>query len=139
MKNSRLVWVTALLLFWGSVANASSDVPPHLTLARQVVDNIQPEDNTYVLGGQIVKFPGDLFSSKYSMRADCSGFLQAIFQRANYFTHSQMAFVKSAAGRTRHTAEDFVLSIETEKGFKQIKGVQNIQPGDLLAHTMLNL
>jgi hypothetical protein len=39
--------------------------------------------------------------------------------------------------RTRPAAEDFVYSIETEKGFERIRDVRAIRPGDLLAHAML--
>ncbi len=126
------------LLLCCSFVVASADIPPHLALARQVVDNIQPEDNSYALGGQTVRFPGDLFSSKYSVRVDCSGFVLALFERAKYSTQSRMAYLKTRSKKIRPVAEDFVLSIETEQGFTHIKEVTHLQPGDLLAHAMLS-
>ena len=137
-KRAYITWV-ALLLGVSSLA-AQSDVvaiPKHLAIARELVDNIKSEDNQYSLGGQSIGFPGDLFSSRYSMRADCSGFLLAVFDRAKYSTQSEMVFLNSAARRRRPAAEDFVHSIETEKGFRQIKRVSEMMPGDLLAHAML--
>ncbi len=117
----------------------SSDIPKHLAIARELVDNLKPGDNRYSLGSQVVRFPGDLFSSGYAMRADCSGFLLAIFERAKYRTQSQMEFLAYGPKRKRPAAEDFVYSIEKEKGFKRIRNVEGMEPGDLLAHAMLNM
>jgi hypothetical protein len=73
------------------------------------------------------------------MKADCSGFLLAIFDRAKYLTQSQMSLLLPSPKRKRPAAEDFVFSIEKEQGFKHIKNVRDISPGDLLAHAMLNI
>jgi len=117
---------------------APGEIPTHLALARELVENIKPEDNRYSLGDQFISFPGDFLSNRYAMKADCSGFLLAIFERAKYPTRSQMAFLDWSPKRKRHTAEDFVFSIEKEKGFRQIRTIEEVQPGDLLAHAMLN-
>jgi hypothetical protein len=132
----------AWLLVCHSMAHAqthSGDTPRHLALARELVENIKPEDNQYVLGGEFISFPGDLISSKYSMKADCSGFLLAVFERAKYPTRSQMTFLKWSPGRKRARAEDFLYSIENEKGYRHIKRIEDMRPGDLLAHAMLNI
>jgi hypothetical protein len=133
---------TASMLLCCSLAHAqggSTDVPRHLAIARELVQNIKPQDNRYSLGDQYISLPGDLFSSKYSMKADCSGFLLAIFERANYPTRNRMSFLSAAPGRKRPAAEDFVYSIENEKGFARIKRIEDMRPGDLLAHAMLNV
>jgi hypothetical protein len=141
-KNA-LSGLMALLALWASVGSAqtvSADVPEYLALARELVENTAPENNRYSLGGQFISFPGDLFSSKYSVRADCSGFLLAILERAKYSTRSRMEYLPGTfRRRTRPAAEDFVYSIEMEKGFKRIRDARSIQPGDLLAHAMLNI
>jgi cell wall-associated NlpC family hydrolase len=132
----------AALLACSGVAYAQGDtagVPRHLSIARELVDNIKPEDNQYVLGGEFISFPGDLFSSKYSMKADCSGFLLAVFERAGYPTRSQMTFLKWSPNRKRARAEDFLYSIENEKGYRHIRRVEEMRPGDLLAHAMLSI
>lgn len=134
----------AALLMFGLCLTAdaqtadSTDVPRHLAIARELVDNLKPEDNRYSLGSQSISFPGDLFASRYAMNADCSGFLLAIFERAKYPTQSQMDFLNAGVKRKRPTAEDFVYSIEREKGFTRIRKVEDMKPGDLLAHAMLN-
>ena len=132
-----------LLLFLALVGCAvpahAQDTPKHLALARELVENIKPEDNQYVLGGEFISFPGDVFSSKYSMKADCSGFLLAVFERAKYPTRSQMTFLKWSPGRKRARAEDFLYSIENEKGYRHIRKIEDMKPGDLLAHAMLNM
>jgi hypothetical protein len=117
----------------------STEVPGYLAIARELVQNIAPENNRYVLGSQFISFPGDATSSGYSVKADCSGFLLAIFDRAGYSTRSQMTFLNPSPKRKRPAAEDFVASIESEKGFKRIRTIEDMRPGDLLAHAMLNI
>ena len=131
---------TALLALCPVVhAQDAAGVPKHLALARELVENIKPEDNQYILGGEFISFPGDAFSSRYAMKADCSGFLLAVFERARYPTRSQMTFLKWSPGRKRARAEDFLYSIENEKGYRHIRKVEEMKPGDLLAHAMLNV
>jgi hypothetical protein len=102
------------LALWALLASAqTADVPKHLAIARELVTNIAPENDHYHLGGQSISMPGDLFSNKYAMTADCSGFLLAVFDRAGYTTRSKMLYLKSSISRKR--------------------------PGDLLAHAMLNV
>jgi hypothetical protein len=120
-------------------ATVREEIPRHLTLARELLAQIAPENNHYVLGGQLISFPGDPGSNMYAMKADCSGFLLALFDRAGYSTRSRMMFLKDSRLRKRPRSEDFVLSIENEAGFKRIRIVDDIRPGDLLAHAMLKL
>lgn len=129
--------ITALFPSVGAQTIASSDVPRHLAIARELVDNLRPEDNQYALGNQFISFPGDP-SNKYAMKADCSGFLLAIFERAKNPIRSQMDFLFPGPKRKRPAAEDFVYSIEQEKGFTRIRRIEDMKPGDLLAHAMLN-
>lgn len=129
--------VTALLLSTWTLASETA-VPRHLALARELVANIRPENNQYVLGGRFVRFPGDPGSHKYALQADCSGFLLALFERAEYPTHSRMGFLTYTRTRQRPAAEDFVYSIENGRGFRRVGTVADIRPGDLLAHAMLD-
>lgn len=119
-------------------AGAAADVPRHLSIARELVVNVKPADNRYTLGGRFISFPGDPGADRYAMHADCSGFLLAIFERAGYPIQPQMEFLVAGPKRKRPRAEDFVLSIEREKGFKRILKVEDMRPGDLLAHAMLD-
>jgi len=130
--------LTTLGVFLVSLASLLICCSPAKAIARELVENIKPQDNRYSLGNQFISFPGDSLS-KYSMRADCSGFLLAIFERAKYPTRHQMSFLASFPNRKRPAAEDFVHSIENEKGFKRIRNVEDMRPGDLLAHAMLDI
>lgn len=139
-RGTALLASTVVLLVCHSLAVAQpepADTPRHLALARELVDNIKPQDNRYRLGGRHIGFPGDSASSSYSVQADCSGFLLALFERAQYRVQPQMSYVPSRRLRTRPAAEDFVYSIENEKGYRHIKTVKDMRPGDLLAHAML--
>ncbi len=128
---------------WYSVGNAqtdSADIPKYLALARELVESTKPEDNRYSLGSQFIGFPGDSDPSKHSVKADCSGFLLAIFERAKLPTQSRMEYLPGTPRRrTRPAAEDFVYSIETGNGFTRIRNARDIKPGDVLAHAMLNV
>jgi hypothetical protein len=116
-----------------------AETPRHLALARELVANVKPENNRYGLGEQSISLPGDILSSGYSFRADCSGFLLAIFDRSKYSIQQKMSYQSSSSKRRRPTAEDFVLSIEQGTGYKHIRRVADIVPGDILAHAMLRL
>ena len=120
-------------------ATNREEVPQHLSFARELVTHIAPENNHYVLGGQFIGFPSDAVRGKHAMKADCSGFLLALFDRAGYSTRSRMMFLKESRLRKRPRAEDFVLSIEHEAGFKRIRIIDDVRPGDLLAHAMLKV
>jgi hypothetical protein len=137
----RLMLALVALLAGSATAapDARAQAPRHLAIARELVENIRPADNRYKLGGDFVSFPGDSPSSRHAMTADCSGFLLAIFERAGYRIRSQMPFLVATPKRKRPRAEDFVLSIEEEKGFTRITRVTDIRPGDLLAHAMLDV
>lgn len=135
-----LAWVLLASVFCSPsyAADAVPELPRHLLIARELAENIKPANNHYSLGVQSISFPGDVFSSDYVMRADCSGLLLALIERAHYPVRTQLAFLNWTPSRKRPVAEDFVFSIETGKGFQQIIDVRLIRPGDVLAHAMLN-
>ena len=140
--SNRLSFILILALsLCCSLVNAqteSNEIPKHLALARELVENIKPENNRYSGGDDMIGFPGDFLSNKYSMRADCSGFLIALFERAKYTTRSQMSFLNWSPSRKKLKSEDFLHSIENEKGFKRIKSIDHMRPGDVLAIELLN-
>jgi len=115
------------------------ETPKHLALARELVANVKPENNRYSLGEQSISLPSDIFSSGYSFRADCSGFLLAIFDRSKYSIQQKMSYQSPSSKRRRPAAEDFVFSIEQGAGYSHIRRVTDIEPGDILAHAMLRL
>jgi hypothetical protein len=65
-----LVFIAAALSLCCSPAQAqpaSTEIPRHLAIARELVENIKPEDNQYVLRERYITFPGDFFSNMYAM------------------------------------------------------------------------
>ena len=138
-RTKLLAAIVALVLGGaGGAQTGSTEIPRHLALARELVEHTRPEDNQYSAGGEFISFPGDWVSNKYAVLADCSGLVLALFARARYSTESRMVFLKASARRKRPTAEDFVLSIENERGFRRIRDVSKIEPGDVLAHALLD-
>ena len=121
-----------------AAAGTPAETPPHLAIARELVDKVKPEDNEYKLGSQRITLPGDGPGSRHAVRADCSGFLLALFQRSGYSTRARMVFLDASPQRKRPRAEDFVASIEQQKGFVRLGRVGELRPGDLLAHAMLD-
>jgi len=121
-----------------AAAETSPGIPTHLAIARELVYNVKPEDNEYRLGSQRITFPDDAPGSRHAVRADCSGFLLALFQRSRYATRSEMVFLDTSGQRRRPRAEDFVTSIEQQKGFVRVARIDDLRPGDLLAHAMLD-
>ena len=125
-------------LLAASGAVASPEVPGYLVVARDLVRHIAPENNHYQLGGEFISFPGDAPNATYAMRADCSGFLLAVLERAGYSTREHMTYLNPSSKRKRPAAEDFFASIDQQKGFTRVAHVADIQPGDLIAHAMIN-
>jgi len=122
----------------GPAVHAGQGDRPHLALARELVDHVRATDNAYQLGSSRISFPSDGAGIRHAVKADCSGFLLALFQRAGYRTRSQMVFLDGGLGRKRPRAEDFLASIEQERGFRHIETLAHVRPGDLLAHAMLD-
>jgi hypothetical protein len=122
----------------GAADPASEPVPLHLVMARKLVENVRPENNHYVAGGESISFPGDFLSDKYAVHADCSGFVRAVFDRSKYPTASRMGYAYTSSWRHHLTSEDFVYSIEHGLGFTRIDDVRKARPGDVLAQALLD-
>ena len=103
--------------------------PLHLTLARQLHENVPTTQNNYRHTEQI-SMPSDGSSLGFTMFADCSGLAIALLDRASSPTRSLMSI---SPKRNRPLAEDFVRSIQEKRGFQQVKTIESIQPGDLIA------
>ena len=110
-------------------ADTVPSAPLHLTLARQLLENVALSHNEYRHTEQI-SLPSDGLSKGFAMYADCSGLAIALLDRAASPARSLMSVSKP---RQRPLAEDFVDSIQGAQGFHQITTVERIQPGDLIA------
>jgi hypothetical protein len=110
-------------------ADLAASAPLHLTLARQLLENVAPSHNEYRHTEQI-SLPSDGVSKGFAMYADCSGLAIALLDRASSPARSLMSV---QTPRQRPLAEDFVHSIQGAQGFNKITTIERIQPGDLIA------
>ena len=114
-------------------------LPRHLALARELVRNIAPENNRYVLGGTFLRMPSDPEPPPYYANVDCSVFVGAMFGRGNApdFLAANMAYRPDSTSTSKKwfLAEDFWYSIQHEKGFMRIDHIADIRAGDVLAYT----
>ena len=126
------IYRTALLasfLFSALGAMAQeTPVPKYLQLARDFVVNTKQENNSYTLGKSFTRMPGDLFASSYTVSADCSGFVEEMFRRADAATLNGLRTKKF---KNRHSIHDWYGSIVQQEAFTRITKVADIQPGDV--------
>lgn len=129
MRWRRLVPIFVLLLA-AHATRAETEIPKHVALARELVANVPPERNVYAHSGWVA-FPTDALSGGYAARTDCSGLVYELLRRADNPTSMQMVSFKRH--RPHPLAEDFVLSIEMERGFKRVDKIGDVQVGDIIA------
>ena len=110
-------------------ADPAPIIPMHLTLARQLLENVAPSHNEY-RHTEKISLPSDGLSKGFTMYADCSGLAIALLDRAASPSRSLMSIPKP---RQRPLAEDFVHSIQDTRGFQQITNIDRIELGDLIA------
>lgn len=113
-------------------AQAEAEIPKHVALARELVANVTPERNVYAHSGWVT-FPTDALSGGYAARTDCSGLIYELLRRADNPTSMQIVSFKRH--RPHPLAEDFVLSIEMERGFTRIRKIADVRVGDIIAWT----
>jgi hypothetical protein len=114
------------LLFLCLLSATPTAPPPHLSLARQVVDSIDPADNTYAHKDCYLRKSG----THYHNRTDCSAFLNLLLEQSYGTTPENLL---QWTGHRRPTARAWHQTILDHKRFKQIEKVSDIQPGDILA------
>ncbi|HTH16596.1 MAG TPA: hypothetical protein VL974_08085 [Magnetospirillum sp.] len=125
----RIICTLVFALFAAS-AFAQQEVPRHLQLARELLENVKPENNDYMHVNE-VRFPSDLFSNGYRSNADCSGLVIELLDRAGTSVRSRMAM--RSPKRNHPVSADFVASILQERGFQRIRMLDQAKPGDILA------
>ena len=122
---------TAVPLLVGTVgawAAESPQVPDHVLLARQVVENIKPENNSYSNSNRYVRLPGDFLSSGYTVHTDCTGFVFDMLERNGYrIRFSTRAF------SDRYGIADTVDGIRRNETFDRMTLVQDLRAGDVVA------
>jgi hypothetical protein len=99
--------------------------PKHLTIAKQLVAHLDLTNTDYEHGTPSVKFTAPCES-----HADCSGFADALLQYSYDLDKEQFRKIFNSG---RPSAKRYHDAIEEENGFKEIKHVGDLKPGDFLA------
>jgi hypothetical protein len=108
---------------------ASTSIPKHLELARELVATVKPENNKYVLNhGSGVRWKGDLFNSESSVNTACGGFVAAVMERAG---NTSIDVVKSKTSSHILRVKQFLEAVANDWGFSKVSKVGEIVPGDL--------
>ncbi|WP_199052697.1 hypothetical protein [Aquitalea sp. ASV15] len=121
-----------LLILHASLA-AADEVPPHLQLARQLLEEVSPARNSYQHNGW-VRWKGDwgLFGrvSEPEVKTDCSGLIDALFERLN---SQALTAVQHGHWKAYPKAENYYEAIAASQGFIRRAGIGQVQPGDIFA------
>ena len=113
---------------WMASVSAEEAVPKHLQVARDIVKNVKPENNLYSNKPRYIRFPGDLFTSEYTVRTDCTGFAEAILDKGLNFTPQ----FSTRRFPNLYSIIDWVDGVDRGETFDRIKRVQDLQPGDFV-------
>ncbi len=127
MNHLRFIAAAAIALA-GSISFAQTEVPKYLQVAREIVENVKPEDNLYSNYPRYIRLPGDLFSSGYTVSTDCTGFVEAVFERAD----RPAPQFSTKMYRNTYGIADWIGGIERGEGFTQIMRIQDLRPGDFV-------
>lgn len=115
----------SLLLATAGLVHADEKAPKRVDDALLLMKHLEPLNNKYVFGGNQVTFgPGA------EMKADCSGFLNALLKHSDGFDAER---VRAVFGSARPTAKRYFDAIVDGRRFANIEKVENVQAGDILA------
>lgn len=111
----------------------AADIPPHLQLARQLLEDVSPARNSYQHNGW-VRWKGDfgLFGSvsEPEVKTDCSGLIDALFERVN---SQALAAVHHGHWKGYPKAENYYEAIAANQGFIRRQEIGQVQVGDIFA------
>lgn len=116
---------------WIAPAGAEESLPKHLQLARDIVANVKPDDNTYSGKPRYIRYPGDFLSSGYTVRTDCLGFIESVLDRA---LDIQPKFSTKMYPTYGHNIIDWVGGIDRGEMFDKVEHVQDLKAGDFVVH-----
>ena len=124
------VW--ALLSIILSILAFADDSPPkHLELGRLLVSQLTPQNTSYQHHGW-VRWEGDPSTPHSEAHTDCSGLISSLFERASC-SITLLEHVTNRQKRHHPKAEDYFVSITREDGFKRIRKITLVLPGDIIA------
>ena len=125
--------VIVLFMLAGSAAafpSDSSPVPEHLQLARMLVAEIAPGDTSYRHKNGVV-WKNAQPSSHYEAHTDCSGFINALLEKAESPAINYL--MKTASRRYPPRAKEYAALITSQEGFQSIPILSDVAPGDIIA------
>jgi len=106
----------------------ADDVPKHLQLARELIENIKPENNKYDPQGYIA-WKGDVFSSDYKVRAECGQFVGYMLDKGGSHAYSQLK--SKTFWRRDPRSDNWYESVVKGYGFSNILDIREAKPGDV--------
>lgn len=130
-SRSIAVVFSGFLFFQALVAPVSAaSLPMSSSWAREIVPRMDPLHTNYQHGVPVLTWRGVSGAADYISRADCSGFLLALFSQAYGLTGVDY---KSWTGSTRPSAAMIHDYIKKNKRFTTMTTVTDIIPGDVIA------
>ena len=127
MRKLLLALAAAVLLAAGPPRDAE---PAHVEWARTMVQGLRRDDTSYRHQDASVKWKGVDGAAAYECHTDCSGFLNALLQRAYGLPDDTL---KEWFGTRRPLAKTYHDAIEKESHFQRITHLGDVRPGDVLA------
>ena len=102
----------------------------HLDWASLMVREVRPENTSYQHKQGHVSWKGIDGATQYESHTDCSGFLNALFERAYGFDKQ---YYQRWLGKGRPYAITYHDAIASQHGFTRVDRVGDVRPGDIIA------
>ena len=124
------IFAVILIFFVGaSLGQTESLETRHLTLGRQLLSSLKPENTAYRHSGRVY-WQNDNQESESRAFTDCSGLINSLLERAAI---TQIEGLNTSARHGSPKARDYYRQIVAENGFRRIEFLANVRAGDLLA------
>ncbi|MFN8671617.1 MAG: hypothetical protein U0457_05965 [Candidatus Sericytochromatia bacterium] len=102
----------------------------HLYWLNLLIDNVKPENTSYIHKNTSVKWQNINNSDKYESKTDCSGLFNSIFSQS--YNYDKNFFLKYF-GTERPRAENYYKAISEQKIFSKITNISEVSEGDIIA------
>jgi hypothetical protein len=118
----------------GGLTPTAVAVPLHVKMARDLVRNIAPENNTYGTP-TVLNWAGLDGAPAYKNTSVCSTLITKLTQRAYGFTNANFT---AWTGETSPEAEDYYDAAMTNTGFQRVMNIASLRVGDLFVAKYLD-
>jgi len=122
--------IIEFLVFLIFCSDLSATIPKHLIDLRLLEENTLPQNTHYQSHDMQVLWKGEEGSTEYICRTNCSGLINALLKYSYPITQQQLEIW---LGKKKPKAREYYETIVKEKGWKRIKKITAIVPGDVLA------